>query len=106
MKMAKASQADIEMALDLSGFLESLDRGYMPNQLQDGDDDTIWFDFEDGELCRRAIMWISDTLARGSLSRVTLGMAVLCDPKNELLDPDSDVLDLHPKLKALEEGQP
>ena len=104
MKMAKASEADLEMAMELSQFVEELVDGYVPKQATDEDDtdDTEWLDFDDREQLERVIKALTKIAKKGSIFRVTFGMAVVCDPRNELLDPDSDVLELHPKYRALE----
>jgi hypothetical protein len=49
---------------------------------------------------------ILEAARKGSLFRVVFGMAVVLDPRNELLDPDADTIERHPKiveaLKAVE----
>lgn len=104
MKIAKASEADLEMAMELSQFVEELVDGYVPKQAMDVDDtdDIEWLDFDDREQLVRVIEALTKIAKKGSIFRVTFGMAVVCDSRNELLDPDSDVLELHPKYRALE----
>lgn len=100
MKMAKASERDIEMALELSRTIEELMKGYFP----DDGEDVVIFDPQDHYDCHKAIDLIFEVACRGSLFRVVLGMAVVLDPKNEVVDPDADHLELHPKhKKALEQ---
>jgi hypothetical protein len=102
MKMAKASERDIEMALELSRTIEELMKGYFPD---DGEQAVI-FDPQDHYDCHKAIDLIFETACRGSLFRVVFGMAVVLDPRNEVVDPDSDVLELHPKhQKAIEQAE-
>ena len=94
MKMAKASEADIDMALKLSTALESLERyGYMPEGV-DGDER---FDADNPDDCKRALAHILSLVRSASLFRVTFGMAVVLDLANEIVDPASDTLALHPK---------
>lgn len=94
MKMAKASQADLDAANNVARMVEELEKGYMPD---DSDAETTeFFDPEDGEQCRRAIRAILDAAECGSMFRVTFGMAVVLDQRNKLLDPDADTLELHP----------
>ena len=95
MKMAKASEADMKMALALVRAFDLLQQGYFPD---DHDEDTEReFDCDRPKDCVEAI----DTLLRivdgGSLGRVIWGMAVLLDPANEIVNPDADCLELHPK---------
>jgi hypothetical protein len=95
MKMAKASEADLRMALDLTRALEMLDQGYFPD---DRDEDTEReFDRDRGADCIEAVDTLLRILQRGNLMRVVYGMAVVLDPKNEIVDPDKDYLELHPK---------
>ncbi|MNF01024.1 hypothetical protein D3C80_1999510 [compost metagenome] len=42
-----------------------------------------------------------DIAQQGSMFRVTFGMEVVLDPRNELLDPNADTLELHPALRQL-----
>lgn len=96
MKMARASDADMEAALDVSRLIEELEKGYMPST--DDDENIEWFDRDNEEQCQRALGMILDAAAKGSLFRVTFGMTVVLDPRNELLDPDADTLEKHPKI--------
>lgn len=106
MKMAKASTADLEMAMELSRFVEELVDGYCPKQAcihdpEDEDSEEIeWLEPDDREQAQRIIEAIKQIARKGSIFRVTFGMAVVCDPRNELLDPDADTLEVHPKLKS------
>jgi hypothetical protein len=98
MKMARASNADIDAALAVSRILEDLERRHMP--CDDKDSAIEWFDRDDAEQCKRALGMLLDAAARGSIFRVTFGMTVVLDPRNELLDPDADTLEKHPKTMA------
>ncbi len=99
MKMAKASEADLKMAMELTSALESLmDYGTMPSDAASDDPDE--FDIDSPRDCQRALQELFDIANRGSLVRVVWGMAVLLDPKNEIVDPACDVLERHPKYAA------
>lgn len=99
MKMAKASEADLNMAIRLCEAFESLNRyGHMIGD--DEDDEPVSFDIDSSEDCKRALHALFDIYETGSLMRVVWGMAVLLDPSNEIVDPDSDVLEVHPKFAA------
>jgi len=104
MKMARASQADLDAANDVSRIVGELEKGYMPSA--DEVEDTEFFDRDDPEQCRRALCAILGAAAKGSLFRVTFGMAVVLDPRNELLDPAADTLERHPKIVAALNGAP
>ena len=102
MKMAKASDADIKMALELSTMLESFERGYFP-QSDDDDGDADEFFIDLGSHCQSAMDKILYKLTEGSLFRVVVGMAVLLDPTNEAVDPACDHLEHHPKVRIHDE---
>jgi len=102
MKMAKASEADLEMAMELSRFVEDLEKGDMPTQISEAPESEAheWFDMYDREHCRKAVEALLEIVRKGSIFRVTVGMAVLCDPRNKLLDPNADTLEAHPDTVA------
>lgn len=106
MKMAKASQADIEMAMELANALEALSSRWgttMPEKIakgQTGEDRDEAFSLDDHEHCRRVCEYLINLGRSASLFRVVMGMAVVLDPRNELLDPDADTLEVHPRIQA------
>lgn len=98
MKMAKASEEDIEMTLELCRSLEDLEKGYLPAALSGDEELPIWYDEdEDGD---RVVQHLLAILRKGSVFRVAFGMAVMLDPRNEVVDPDADCLEMHPKFDA------
>lgn len=101
MKMAKASEADLKMAIELGQMLEGFERGYFPSDEDAELSDT--FNRNDEFECARAMEMILDKLRDGSLFRVVFGMSVLLDPKNEAVDPDCDYLEHHPKVRMHDE---
>lgn len=105
MKMAKASTADIEMAMELSRFVEDLVDGTCPKQAcaDPESDDIEWLEDDPDEQHLKIIAALTDIARKGSIFRVTFGMAVLIDPRNELIDPTADTLEPHPKFVALAE---
>lgn len=108
MKMAKASEADLDMAMELSNALGSLAQrwaAYVPEGAQvDPDSESIErLDLDDHEQRKRVLGYLIELAGRASLMRVVFGMAVVCDPSNELLDPDADTLEHHPdREKAIQ----
>lgn len=99
MKMAKATEADLEAAMDLAAALESISGNWqamMPEKIADTEDER--FDVENADQCRRLFDHLVSLTRSGSLFRVVFGMACLIDPKNRLVDPDSDTLEMHPSL--------
>lgn len=105
MKMAKASEADLNMAMDLCGMLDALGHRHCPSMpaviARDGDED---FDIDDEAQCARAMRALLETADRGSLSRVVWGAAVMLDPRNKLVDPSADCIEHHPDRKSAEEA--
>ena len=101
MKMAKASKADMEMALKLCSALEAIDRRFFPEGVEvDADPDE--FDIEDDEHCGIVLQHLYDILQGGSIGRVIWGMYVLMDPENRIVDPDARTLEPHPDFAAAE----
>jgi hypothetical protein len=98
MKMARASEADIEAALKVTQILDDLDKRYMPSE--DDGEELEFFDRHDAEQCQKVVGMLLDVTRHTSLLRVVFGMAVVLDPRNELLDPDADTLEKHPKIVA------
>lgn len=107
MTMAKASEEDLRMAMDLCQALESLGQRFVPTMPEaieqlDGNADSESFDRDDDAQCGRALRHLLEIAERGSLMRVVWGMAVLLDPRNKIVDPDSSSLQQHPDtVKAL-----
>lgn len=100
MKMARASQADVDAAIAVTRILDELEKGYMPTTDDDDGEEIERFDRDDPEHCQKALGMLLDAALEGSIFRVTWGMTVVLDPRNELLDPDADVIQLHPKIVA------
>lgn len=98
MKMAKATQQDMDAAYELCHALEALEQGYLPNMTGDEDEESVSY-----EERKHAIQVVNHLIAiarRASIFRVCFGMTVLLDSKNEIVDPNSKALDLHPRLQV------
>lgn len=103
LKMAKASDNDLDMAMSLAGALDALESNFFPIT-DDSEEDDEYFDCDSGEDCKRAIELLININGRGSLMRVVMGMATLLNPANNLVDPDLDHLEAHPAInKAIEQ---
>lgn len=98
MKMAKPSDEDIRLAMDIARIVEDLEQRYRPLLVFGEDDQELWLDTESIDELQAVIEKIREIAARGSIYRVVLGMAVAIDPKNAVFDPDADTLELHPIL--------
>lgn len=105
MKMAKATERDIDAAGNAMGTLLSISGGYYPSR--EGEEDTpTFFDPDNHEHLRRFYDLMNETLdaAPGWPGRVIGGMCyVVLYDKNEIVDPKADTLELHPKLAAAPE---
>jgi hypothetical protein len=100
MKMAKASEKDIDAAGNAMSVLQDISGGYYPQR--DGDEcDDNRFDPEDPAHLRKFYDLMSATLdaSPGWPGRVIGGMCyVILYKKNQIVDPDADTLELHPTL--------
>lgn len=103
MKMAKASEADISMAMTLANYLDAIDKGHMPDALSEDPESIEWLDRDDREQYARLLDGLQSLLRTGSISRVVFGMAVICDPANECIDPNADTIAHHPMRQLLEQ---
>lgn len=108
MKMAKPSQADLDAAGDLLAILNQVDRGHRPGKSGDLDARED-FDPDRFEHLREFYDAIVATLDRAPNypGRVIGGMCyVIMYDKNEIVDPSSATIALHPRLvRALEAEQ-
>ena len=98
MKMAKPTDHDINLALDIARIVEDLEQRYRPALVFGEEDQELWLDMESIDELQAVVEKIREIAARGSIFRVVLGMAVAIDPKNAVFDPDADTLELHPIL--------
>lgn len=99
MKMAKASEADLNMALKLCSALEAIERRFFPDG-SEGQNDPEDFDIDDDAQCGQVLRHLDGILRVGSIGRVIWGMAVLLDPENKTVDPDASTLEPHPENVA------
>lgn len=103
MKMAKASEADLDMAMELISVLDDIESGYFPGRFGDPESESSErIDTYDRQQYDRLIDNLRRLLNRGSIGRVIMGMAVVCDPSNECIDPDADTIEHHPKRQQME----
>jgi len=105
MKMAKASEQDIDAAGNAMSVLNDISSGYYPAKEGDDSEDLPYrFDPDDVEHLRRFYDLMNSTLdkAPGWPNRVIGGMCyVILSDQNEIVDPAADVLELHPKFAAV-----
>lgn len=104
MKMAKASEKDIDAAGDAMSVLNDIASGYYPKRDDDECKDTF-FDPDEPEHLRKFYDLMSATMdaSPGWPGRVIGGMCyVILYDKNRIVDPDADVLELHPRFAQIE----
>lgn len=102
MKMALASEEDLNAAYDLLVVLDCVDRDYYPADDCDEDAPTH-LDTDDIEHLRhfyRKLKAIVDRRGSGALHRVIGGFSTVRYEKNQILDLTQDVVALHPRLTA------
>ena len=103
MKMAKASEADLNMAMELTSALDVLGQRFCPSmpeaieQLAE-DDEREQFDRYDDEQCGRAMRHLLELTDKASLMRVVFGCVVMLDPRNKCVDPAADTIEHHPDV--------
>ncbi len=105
MKMAKASQADMDMAIELSNALEALSGHWgaaMPEKIAKElpGEEFERFSLDEPDDCRRVCEYLIGLTRSASLFRVVFGMTVLLDPRNKIVDPNADTLEYHPEVVA------
>lgn len=109
MKVAKPTEQDIDAAGEAMCLLNEVGSGYFPAREGDVDPPTF-FDKEDPEHLRRFydLMQSTMTKAPGWQGRVIGGMCyVIMYDKNQIVDPASDTIDLHPRFQAVAaQGRP
>lgn len=100
MKMAKVTERDIDAAGDAMSVLNDISSGYYPSKGDDSEDLPYHFDPDDADHLRRFYDLMNSTLDKspGWPGRVIGGMCyVIMFDKNKIIDPDADVLELHPR---------
>lgn len=102
LKMAKATEKDLDCATLVIGMIDDIERRCFPRK-PDGkfdEADPDYFDPDDGDDCKVFVERLLDVVCKrehgGALMRVVFGMITALD--NEMFDPDKDYLDWHPDL--------
>ncbi len=102
MKVARADAKDLDAAMQLLGLLDTVSGGYYPSDTDNDEDGPLRFNSEDAahlaQFWKRLDACIN--AAPGFQGRVIFGAVTLLDPRNKVIDPETDCLELHPTLKA------
>lgn len=93
MRMAKATEADLKNATEITNAIELMTQSGHRHRCMPDSEEEFWPD--DAEQCKKALHYLLNR-ARG-LNRVVFGCAVLLDPINKIVDQSLDYLDRHPK---------
>ena len=88
MKMAKPKPADMAAAAALASLMNET----FSNRCIGGCDPTEY------SYLQRLYERLEEINMKGSISRVIWGMHTVMQPENEVVDPDSNTLQLHPKI--------
>lgn len=104
MKMAKASEADLDMAMELCSAIEALTSSWptLPTSLcKPGEyERDEAFDCDDDRQCGTVLRHLLAIAERASLLRVVFGCAVMLDPQNKLIDPNAHTIEVHPDIEV------
>jgi len=88
----------MEAALAMCRALESLEGGYLPDEMTEGQDEPVWYN--ESKHAAAVVEFMIGVQKRASLFRVCFGMTVLLDSQNEIVDQELSHLELHPRLRA------
>jgi hypothetical protein len=97
MKVAKASQHDMDMAVKLCQFLDQAEDGYLPSL--NVDDEAEWLN-DDRDDLQKFHQRLLDIVKQGSLWRIIMGYHALL--ASNVFDPAESHLALRPELNANE----
>ena len=100
MKMAKASENDMEVSLSICKALDSLEDGQLPDEMTEGDDCVFYESDKHAEL---VVDYLVNLFKKASMFRVCFGMTVILDPANEMVDPNLSHIEFHPKILRMED---
>lgn len=100
-RMAKASERDMDAGYDLMHVLSDLDRGYYPELPDERKPDAPTFFDEDDHAHLQHLHSVLKKIidrAPGFMVRVMGGMSCLLNPANAVIDPEADTIEFHPGL--------
>lgn len=114
LQIAKATDDDFSAALELMNLLESMANYEMPPQIAAealAEEEGSRYDIDDRGHNRALASHLREMYNQnpGALTRIIFGLSALTNPDNRIIDPDKDVIALHPRikdaLKATEKAQ-
>lgn len=113
MKIARATKKDVDAIFDLLNALDTIKSGIMPDEhessevrevseydldmaLENGIQDYV--SDECNYFIRQALSYLIDIHESAYTMRAAMNLAVLLDPKNEIIDAENSILEPHPKI--------
>lgn len=101
MRMARATEKDMEVGYELMALLDDMDRGYYPARPGDkSEGGPTHFDSDNHEHLEYLFQRIYEIADKsGSFGRIMGGMSVFLNPKNDIVDFNDHCIALSPSLK-------
>lgn len=101
MRMARATDKDMEVGYELMALLDDMDRGYYPARPGDkSEGGPTHFDSDNHEHLEYLFQRIYEIADKsGSFGRIMGGMSVFLNPKNDIVDFNDHCIALSPSLK-------
>lgn len=101
MRMARATDKDMEVGYELMALLYDMDRGYYPARPGDkSEGGPTHFDSDNHEHLEYLLQRIYEIADKsGSFGRIVGGMSVFLNPKNDIVDFNDHCIALSPSLK-------
>lgn len=101
MRMARATEKDMEVGYELMALLDDMDRGYYPARPGDkSEGGPTHFDSDNHEHLEYLFQRIYEIADKsGSFCRIMGGMSVFLNPKNDIVDFNDHCIALSPSLK-------
>jgi hypothetical protein len=105
MRVAMTTAEDLQCVMQVMSFFEALREGWLPDSLTDNPEANMaFFDIDDPAACQTVLRKLLEINDAGSSGRAVLGLRAMLNPRNEVLDLDSDVVALHPRLVRALQG--
>jgi hypothetical protein len=98
LRMAKASDADLDATYAIANLLEALEKGWYPRRDYGDSDAPVSFNPDSREHLAYLHERLLEIARTGSIWRVVMGLETVLSPRNAIVDPDADYLTLHPRI--------
>nr|DAU87868.1 MAG TPA: hypothetical protein [Caudoviricetes sp.] len=114
MKVSKATNQDVDAIFDIIGLLDIARDGEMPNENEESDPkenigewallaaldatEEEYVSNKVNHFIRQALKRLLSIHSSAYLMRAAMNLSCFLEPSNEIIDPENDVLELHPKI--------